>query len=238
MAFEQIAHRGCGAVYPENTVRAVREAGARLPAVEVDVRRCASGELVCVHDETVDRVTDGSGPVAAHSLSELRALDVAGSGEPIPTLGEVVAAVPLDTGLQVELKERGLAADVLEALADAAGPLRLSSFDPEALEEVREARADREPRTGEAGAGTGDSAGVPTGYLFEGALAENVARAVDLDCANVHPHWRTCAETDVVARARERGLGVYAWGAETDPEAVAAAREAGADGVTVDRPDL
>lgn len=232
MTFEQIAHRGCGAVYPENTVRAVREAGARLPAVEVDVRRCASGELVCVHDATVDRVTDGSGPVAEHDLAALRALEMADSGESIPTLGEVVAAVPTDTALQVELKERGLAADALETLASTEGPLRISSFDPEALWEVREAREDRTSRAGEAGAG------VPTGYLFEEDPAENVARAVDLDCANVHPHWRTCAETDVVARARQRGLGVYAWGAETDPAAVAAAREAGADGVTVDRPGL
>jgi glycerophosphoryl diester phosphodiesterase len=220
MPLEQIAHRGCGAVYPENTARAVRESGARLPAVEVDARRCASGELVCVHDATVDRVTDGSGPVAEHDLAALRALEVGGSGESIPTLAAVVAAVPADTTLQIELKERGLAVDALETLTDPPGPGRLSSFDPRALEEVRE--------VGE----------VPTGYLFEGDPSESVARAVDLDCANVHPHWRTCVETDVVALARERDLGVYAWGAESDPEAVAAAREAGADGVTVDRPDL
>jgi glycerophosphoryl diester phosphodiesterase len=223
MGFEQIAHRGCGAVYPENTVRAVREAGARLPAVEVDVRRCATGELVCVHDATVDRVTGGSGPVAEHALADLRALDVGDGGEPIPTLEEVVAAVPADTALQVELKERGLAADVLEALADAAGAVRLSSFEAGALREVQEADA---------------GADIPTGYLFEADPAAKVDLAADLGCANVHPHWRTCAETDVVAKARERGFGVYAWGAESDPEAVAAARAAGADGVTVDRPDL
>ena len=64
-----IAHRGFAAVHPENTVRAVRAAARVADAVEVDVRRCATGELVVIHDATVDRVTDGTGPVADHSLA-------------------------------------------------------------------------------------------------------------------------------------------------------------------------
>lgn len=216
---ELVAHRGCGAVYPENTVRAVRRAAARLPAVEVDVRRCGSGDLVCVHDETVDRVTDASGRVSDYSLAELRALEVRGSGEPIPTLAEVVAAVPDDATLQIELKEPGLGDDALECVRSrSTSSVRLSSFDPAALREVR-------------------GGAVPTGFLFEGDPADNLELALELGCANVHPHWRTCAETDVVERARERGLGVYAWGAGTDSRAVDAVREAGVDGVTVDRPD-
>ncbi|WP_207586781.1 glycerophosphodiester phosphodiesterase family protein [Halomontanus rarus] len=213
---ELIAHRGCGAVNPENTVRAVRDAAERLPAVEVDVRRCASGELVCVHDATVDRVTDGSGRVADHTLAELRALDVQGSGERIPTLEEIVSAVPNALGLQVELKERGLGVDVLARLGTVPNA-RLSSFETASLREVQD----------------GD---VPTGYLFEGNPGENVGLARALGCSNVHPHWRTCAETNVVERARAAGLDVYAWGAETNPAAVEAARKAGADGITVDRP--
>lgn len=213
---ELIAHRGCGAINPENTVRAVRDTAERLPAVEVDVRRCASGELVCVHDATVDRVTDGSGRVADHTLAELRALDVQESGERIPTLEELVSAVSDAVELQVELKERGLGADVLACLETVAN-VRLSSFETAALREVHD----------------GD---VPTGYLFEGDPGENVELALDLGCSNVHPHWRTCAETNVVERARAAGLDVYAWGAETNPAAVEAARKAGADGITVDRP--
>lgn len=213
---ELIAHRGCGAVNPENTVRAARDTAERLPAVEVDVRRCASGELVCVHDATVDRVTDGSGRVADHTLAELRTLDVQGSGERIPTLEEIVSAVPNAVGLQVELKECGLGDDVLARL-ETVPNVRLSSFETAALREVQDG-------------------GVPTGYLFEGTPDENVGLARDLGCSNVHPHWRTCAETNVVERARAAGLDVYAWGAETNPAAVEAARTAGADGITVDRP--
>ena len=217
---ELIAHRGCGAHYPENTVHAVERASTRLPAVEVDVRRCGSDELVCVHDETVDRVTDGSGRVADLTLTELRELEVQGSGEPIPTLADVVAALGVDTTLQVELKETGLVTDVCSVLDGAErSTVRLSSFEPPALREAQDS-------------------GVPTGYLFGGVPAENVALAADLGCANVHPHWQDCAETDVVERAHARGFAVYAWGGETDPKAVSAAREAGADGLTVDRPDF
>lgn len=218
-AFELVAHRGCGGHCPENTVQAVRASAGRLPAVEVDVRRCGSGELVAVHDERVDRVTDGAGRVADLTLAELRDLRVDGADESIPTLSAVVDAVPADVTLQVELKERGLARDVLDAVAPL-DRVRLSSFDPGALEPL----APDPP--------------VPTGYLFRDDPDENLDVAADLGCANVHPHWRTCAETDVVVAARERGFGVLAWGAGSDPEAVAATRAAGADGVTVDRWDL
>jgi len=100
-----IGHRGCADVYPENTVRAVTRAANFLDAVEVDVRRCGSGELVVFHDETVDRLTDASGRLADVAWAELQELDVLGSGELIPRLETVLAAVPDGVELQVELKE-------------------------------------------------------------------------------------------------------------------------------------
>lgn len=215
---EMIAHRGCAAAYPENTVRAVRRSGPHFPAVEVDVRRCGSGEVVCIHDPTVDRVTDDTGRVAELGLDELRALRVQGSDEPVPPLADVVAAVPDDVTFQVELKEAGLVADAAPLLDPVPDALFIS-FHVDALREARDVE-------------------IPTGYLFEGDPAENVELAAELGCESVHPHWRTCAGTDVIERARDRGLGVYAWGGETDPDAVAAVRDAGADGVTVDSPEL
>lgn len=215
---ELVAHRGCADCYPENTVLAVRESARRLPAVEVDVRRCATGELVAFHDERVDAVTDGEGRVAELPWSTLRGLRVAGSGESVARLEAIVEGVPTDATLQVELKERGLAEDALATLPDDLDA-RLSSFDPAALAEL----APDPP--------------VPTGLLFRGEPGANLATAADLGCANVHPHWETCAESDVVEATHERGFRVIAWGAGSDPEAVAAAREAGVDGLTVDRPD-
>ena len=91
-----IAHRGGRARGPENTLEAMRlGVAAGADAIELDVHRCASGEIVVIHDGTVDRTTDGSGAVAAMTLAELRSLDAgarfrgATMSCRIPTLAEV-----------------------------------------------------------------------------------------------------------------------------------------------------
>ena len=84
--FVTIAHRG-GLVpdYPENTLTAFRktiETGAEV--IEIDLRSTKDGEIVVLHDSTIDRTTDGRGPVAETTLGELKTLD-AGKGERVPT---------------------------------------------------------------------------------------------------------------------------------------------------------
>ena len=87
-----IAHRGLDNSYPENTLIAFKAALESGMAVEIDVRSTADEELVVLHDDTVDRTTDGSGSVAKMNLAELKQLDAGGwkgiefSGECIPTL--------------------------------------------------------------------------------------------------------------------------------------------------------
>ncbi|MGQ9903118.1 MAG: glycerophosphodiester phosphodiesterase [Anaerolineae bacterium] len=84
-----IGHRGASAHAPENTLaafRLAREQGA--DGIEFDVKRCATGEVVIMHDATVDRTTNGRGNVHQLSLAELRRLD-AGNGEHVPLLDEV-----------------------------------------------------------------------------------------------------------------------------------------------------
>lgn len=131
-----IAHRGFAAEASENTLSAVRAAATRADAVEVDARRCASGELVVIHDVTVDRVTDGTGRVADLDRAALASLSVLGSGEGVPVLSDVVAAIPDDVGLVLELKERGLASDAL-ATVDDVGDVTVSAFDPAVILECR-----------------------------------------------------------------------------------------------------
>jgi glycerophosphoryl diester phosphodiesterase len=85
-----VAHRGASAYEPENTIRSFDNAfqlGADF--VELDVRLSKDGSLVVIHDEAVDRTTNGSGLVRDLTLSELKLLD-AGKGEKIPTLEEVL----------------------------------------------------------------------------------------------------------------------------------------------------
>ncbi|MCS7054552.1 MAG: hypothetical protein NZM18_00010 [Thermoflexales bacterium] len=112
-----IGHRGASAHAPENTLAAFMlalEQGA--DGVELDVTRCATGELVVIHDDRVDRTTNGRGWVHKLSLAELRGLD-AGRGERIPTLDEVIvatAAAPRPCLLNIEIKSVAISSDGLE----------------------------------------------------------------------------------------------------------------------------
>lgn len=86
-------HRGASATQPENTLASFRAALAMgASAIELDVRRCKSGEMVVIHDETIDRTSNGSGRVQDLSLRELRQFDF-GNGEHISTLDEVLTGL-------------------------------------------------------------------------------------------------------------------------------------------------
>lgn len=105
-----VAHRGAvGPGQPENTLAAFRQAIASgADAIEIDLRGTKDGEIVVIHDATVDRTTNGRGAVADKSLAELRKLD-AGSGERIPTYQEVLRLVS-GTGivLLLDIKKGGV----------------------------------------------------------------------------------------------------------------------------------
>jgi glycerophosphoryl diester phosphodiesterase len=218
---ELIGHRGCAMQYPENTVTAVSSAAEYVDAIEIDVRRCSTGELVVFHDETIDRVTDGSGYVSELPWHRLREYEVLDSGETVPRLSDVLAAVPADVELQIELKEAGLADDVREAVADTDHDVTVSSFLPAAIEEVNDL-----------------AWGVPTGYLFESNPSAGLETALDLSCDAVHPHYDLCLDSGVVDAAHGAGLHVVAWKAARTSEEVRALAAVGVDGVTADRWDI
>ena len=146
------AHRGSSGNFPENTIAAFKEA-ARLPVfgVEFDVHMTADGELVVIHDESIDRTSNGTGFVKDMSLSELKTYDF-GSwfssdflGEPIPTLSEVVDVFDsTDHKLNIELKSdifpyEGMVGKVLDLLAERQMESRvvISSFDHAAIQSVK-----------------------------------------------------------------------------------------------------
>lgn len=119
-----IAHRGGAATAPENTMAAFRKALAqKADAIELDVQMTKDGVPVVIHDETVDRTTNGSGAVRDLTLEQLRALD-AGSGERVPTFEEVVA-LARSAGVRIvpEAKSpqlyRGVEEKMLQVLRDA-----------------------------------------------------------------------------------------------------------------------
>jgi glycerophosphoryl diester phosphodiesterase len=159
-----VAHRGASAQAPENTLEAFRlahEAGA--DAIELNVHLTADGQLAVIHDATLDRTTDRGGAVESLMMDDIRAAD-AGAGFPgaegdypyrggglkVPTLREVLAWLPDDLGLVVEIKARAAADAVVELVrrhpVQESGRLSVISFDEPAVDRVRE--LDREIRTG------------------------------------------------------------------------------------------
>jgi glycerophosphoryl diester phosphodiesterase len=120
------AHRGAMDTHPENTLAAFREA-VRLGAhmIELDVRLTKDGHLVILHDETVDRTTDGKGKISEMILDEVKDLDAgswrsdAFAGERIPTLSEVLAIMPVNIWLNIHLKGgRNLGEKVARVIVD------------------------------------------------------------------------------------------------------------------------
>jgi len=146
-----IAHRGFSGAAPENTLAAVRAAidvGADM--AEIDVTLTSDGQVVVIHDATLQRTTNGGGEVFRFSLADLRQLD-AGSwfsktfaGERIPTLEAMLAEVEGRILLNVEIKSEAVGRGVVEKVAMAirtrgmTDEILISSFSPTALEEMHE----------------------------------------------------------------------------------------------------
>jgi len=209
-----IAHRGFAGVNAENTLPAILDAADRADGVELDLRRCGSGEVVVHHDETVDRTTSGSGPLSAFNAGELADLYVEGTDASIPTFAQVVESVPESTTLHVELKETGIWADARAVLAeaDAAPPVVVSSFEADALVTVTD---------------------YPTALLVTESR-DAIQRARQAGCDGLHPATNACSRTLVTA-AHEAELAVNAW-TVTEPAETARLREVGVDGVITDYP--
>lgn len=223
-------HRGASLAHPENTLRALAAAlDGGADGVELDVRRCRSGEIVVMHDPTLARTAGDGRRVADVALSELRALRVSG-GERIPTLHEALDLVRgRDRLLNVEVKadddDRGaLCAAVASTLlarsrGDREGVL-LSTFDPRALVRL----VARLPE-------------VPTAFLFDashtGRALRRLAPALP-GVRGVNPEHTLCSPASV-ARWRRAGLLVTPWTVD-DPVRLRELAGAGVDGVITNDP--
>lgn len=211
---QHIAHRGFADDYPENTPLAFENAAAHADAIEMDVQRCGSGELVVFHDSRLGRLTDGYGAVQDTPWSELRELTILDSDETVPRLETALDAVPDGTEINLELKHGGMAERVLDAVASVDNDVLLSSFYSQVLRNLR----------------TFDSE-VRLAYINQRG-PNCIDTAVDLDCACVHPKLDIC-DSEFVDRAHDAGLAVNSWTVREEAEANALA-EAGVDGIVSD----
>jgi glycerophosphoryl diester phosphodiesterase len=222
-----IAHRGASKETPENTLAAFRralEAGAA--AVECDVQRTRDGRLVVIHDQTVDRTTNGRGPVVSLTFEECRRLDAgawfspAFAGERVPSLDEVLDLVRERALLLLEIKHGPIFYEGIET--QIAGALRrhrmdaavlVMSFDHPSVRNMRRAAPD-----------------VATAIIYRARLVDPLAAARAAHADALCPEWRLVTP-DVAAGAHAEKIGVLPWTIDNE-EAMRRCLAAGVDGVT------
>ena len=119
MGLMVFGHRGAGHNEPENTLRAIRWALTHgIDGVEVDLRLTKDKRVILIHDESVDRTTDGTGFLGNLTLNEVRKLD-AGMGERIPTLEEVISLIRGRIKVLLHIKDEGVEEEALKILREA-----------------------------------------------------------------------------------------------------------------------
>lgn len=242
------AHRGASGHCPENTLPAfclAIELGA--PYLELDVRMSLDGHVVIHHDETVDRTTQGTGPVAGKSLAEIRALDAGygfrrqgkegypfrGRGVRIPTLDEVLEAFP-EACVNVEVKQQWPPMEsTLEGLLvrhRALDRALLTAADHRVMERIR-VRLGHRVATGTSSREGTDLAqwflrGRPGQFRLEG-------QAVQIPD---HLAGRDYITPPLVEAVHGLGAEVHVW-TVNDPARMIRLLEMGVDGIMTDFPD-
>jgi len=208
-----IGHRGASALAPENSLPAfVRAAADGADGVELDVLRCATGEVVVFHDDDLARLGDRPQRVAAMSLAQVRAVRLR-SGASIPTLAEALEACGPALLVNVELKASGVPWAEIRALVAAVAAVTdapglrervlISSFHPYAVWSWQR----RVPR-------------IPAGLLFEAEAPVYLRRAWALPGLrpfSAHPQNVLCDQASV-RRWHAQGYRVAVWTVDAPPE--------------------
>ncbi len=209
-----IGHATAAGEAPANTLAGVRCAlAASAEGMEIDVQLSADGVPILMHDLTVDRTTNRSGPVRGLPFTDLQAAD-AGGGEPVPSLDQVLSLVAGRLTVMCELKvdhDSGVTeTDLVDAVVAVVGShsaetwTAMHSFDPEIVGEARK----RAPRISAAIiAGAQDAPGFER-YLS--GVVKRGAQALSLE--------HRCITREYVIRARQRQLSLFAWTADTEAE--------------------
>ncbi len=228
------AHRGASGEAPENTLEAF-DLAARMGAdgVELDVHVCRSGELVVAHDETVDRVSDGSGRILDLSLRELKSLSFNRmhpeyKNARMPLLSEVFQLLrPTGLAVNIELKNSiidypDLEQRVLEETARGFDPGRViySSFNHHSM--LRMKKLDPS---------------VSCGLLYEAVLFHSWEYAARLGMDAVHPHFsEVLLSHGECEAAHKSGIQVNSWTVNAEKDMDAVLRE-GVDILITNYPD-
>jgi len=221
----KIGHRGAKGHAPENTMSSFAKAlDLGVDGIELDVHVCATGELVVIHDFTVDRVTNGTGEVHKLSLAQLKALTIEGN-QYIPTLHEVYDLIDKRCFVNIEMKGRHTALPVSDFINDyvqkkgySYADFLVSSFQREELQVM-----------------SGVNPKVHLGVLTQASVTQAWEWATEFKAKAIHPHFTLLTESNV-QKAQQAGFKVYTW-TMNEPEDIARIKTYNVDGIISDFPE-
>lgn len=229
-----IAHRGFSGQYPENTMLAFQKAvEAGCDGIELDVHLTKDGEIVVIHDETVDRTTDGRGAVKDFTLEELRRLDASGrfmgrfGAQPIPTLREYfdyIRNFPVFTNIELKNGEyyyEGLEEKTIALIREYRLEERIlfSSFNNASVLLCRKLAPE-----------------ISGGFLCTEPVQNCGAYALSCGVSYIHPEYSRISEAEIDG-CRIRGIGVNAW-TVNEPNHMLWLIRKGVGGIITNHPDI
>ncbi len=221
----KIAHRGAKGYEPENTLQAFQKAlDLNADGIELDVHLSADGHIIVIHDETIDRTTNGKGLVNTLSLAELKSFLIDGKYQ-IPTLIEVFDLVDKKCLINIELKGAGTSNKVVSLIEKYISEKNwnyehfiVSSFDWNYLEEVRNLNPN-----------------IAIGVLTEENLDTALAFAEIIKAKAIHPDYQLLNDKNT-QQIQEKGFLVLPWTVNTI-EDIQKIKSYNVDGIISDFPD-
>ncbi len=246
--FKIIAHRGASDIAPENTLAAIGAAlDMGVDMIDLDVRMTKDEEIVVIHDETIDRTTNGSGKVVDYTLEEIKTYDAGGwkdskfEGQTIPTLREALDSINGRATVLIEIKheEHEHYHDFAERLVKIIQEEKngyewciLQSYESEYLEMAHE--IDEKVQTKKLLVGE-DSAPLIAFYMETKVQLGRATKKENEQLDALNPPYETLSSRRVF-RMHARGFKVYTY-LVNDRETMIKMLNAGVDGIITDRPD-
>lgn len=221
----KIGHRGARGYEPENTLVSFQKAmDLQVDGIELDVHLSLDGELMVIHDETIDRTTNGKGEVNTFTRTELQKFDIERHNK-IPTLDQVFDLVNRRCFINVELKSFD-AAEKTVALIEKYiqdknweySDFIVSSFDWKALKDVNFRNSK-----------------IPIGVLTEADLDETLAFAKIIKAKSIHPDFQLMSKENT-AQLQEKGFEVLPW-TVNEPADIKRIQSFNVNGIITDFPD-
>jgi glycerophosphoryl diester phosphodiesterase len=220
-----IGHRGAKAYAPENTLMAFQKAmDMNVDGIELDVHLSKTGEIIVIHDFTVDRTTNGKGHVNELSLQELKTLRINEEFE-LPTLAEVFELVNKKCMINIELKGKEMAKPIIDLIESYIKEKNwkyehflVSSFDWITLLDIHLLNPE-----------------IPLGVLTEYDLELAFSFTKFINAQSIHSHYHLLTK-EKIAEMQKQGIQVFAW-TVNEPEDIQKIKTYNVNGIISDYPD-